>query len=236
MKTFFVSGIFSLLSAIPAFAGTWQQDGPVWTYTKDDGTKATSEWIQDKEKWYHFGCDSIMQTGWIKCDDKFYYLDSFGAMYENRWVLTGYYVGADGAWIPGYVPKNTTKVITDHSSDDDDDDHDDDDDRRSYSSIDSTNSKHQESTDYSDGSSSTGSSSELTPGQTGGPKHQESTNYSEGSSASSSSSNELLVGPGPSTSSSSSDTGYTNELPSYERPSNESNSNSGLPHLEAPKS
>lgn len=202
IKSALFSGVFSLLSAIPAFAGTWQQNGPVWTYTKDDGTKATSEWIQYKEKWYHFGNDSIMQTGWIKCDDKFYYLDSFGAMYENRWVLTGYYVGADGAWIPGYIPQNTTKVITDHSSDDDDDD----DDRRSYSSIDSTNSKHQESTDYSGGSSSIGSSSELTPGQTSGPKHQESTNYSEGSSASSSSA----------------DTGYTNE-----HPSNESNSNSG---------
>ena len=202
IKSALFSGVFSLLSAIPAFAGTWQQNGPVWTYTKDDGTKATSEWIQYKEKLYHFGNDSIMQTGWIKCDDKFYYLDSFGAMYENRWVLTGYYVGADGAWIPGYIPQNTTKIITDHSSDDDDDD----DDRRSYSSIDSTNSKHQESTDYSGGSSSIGSSSELTPGQTGGPKHQESTNYSEGSSASSSSA----------------DTGYTNE-----HPSNESNSNSG---------
>lgn len=207
IKSALFSGVFSLLSAIPAFAGTWQQNGPVWTYTKDDGTKATSEWIQYKEKWYHFGNDSIMQTGWIKCDDKFYYLDSFGAMYEKRWVLTGYYVGADGAWIPGYIPQNTTKVITDHSSDDDDDD----DDRRSYSSIDSTNSKHQESTDYSGGSSSIGSSSELTPGQTGGPKHQESTNYSEGSSASSSSA----------------DTGYTNEHPSNESNSNSESSSSG---------
>ncbi len=207
IKSALFSGVFSLLSAIPAFAGTWQQNGPVWTYTKDDGTKATSEWIQYKEKWYHFGNDSIMQTGWIKCDDKFYYLDSFGAMYENRWVLTGYYVGADGAWIPGYIPQNTTKVITDHSSDDDDDD----DDRRSYSSIDSTNSKHQESTDYSGGSSSIGSSSELTPGQTGGPKHQESTNYSEGSSASSSSA----------------DTGYTNKHPSNESNSNSESSSSG---------
>ena len=207
IKSALFSGVFSLLSAIPAFAGTWQQNGPVWTYTKDDGTKATSEWIQYKEKWYHFGNDSIMQTGWIKCDDKFYYLDSFGAMYENRWVLTGYYVGADGAWIPGYIPQNTTKVITDHSSDDDDDD----DDRRSYSSIDSTNSTHQESTEYSGGSSSIGSSSELTPGQTGGPKHQESTNYSEGSSASSSSA----------------DTGYTNKHPSNESNSNSESSSSG---------
>ena len=66
MKAALFSGVFSLLSAIPVFAGTWQQDGPVWTYTKDDGTKATSEWIQDKEKWYHFGSDSIMQTGWMK--------------------------------------------------------------------------------------------------------------------------------------------------------------------------
>lgn len=207
IKSALFSGVFSLLSAIPVFAGTWQQNGPVWTYTKDDGTKATSEWIQYKEKWYHFGNDSIMQTGWIKCDDKFYYLDSFGAMYENRWVLTGYYVGADGAWIPGYIPQNTTKVITDHSSDDDDDD----DDRRSYFSIDSTNSKHQESTDYSGGSSSIGSSSELTPGQTAGPKHQESTNYSEGSSASSSSA----------------DAGYTNEHPSNESNSNSESSSSG---------
>ena len=54
IKSALFSGVFSLLSAIPAFAGTWQQNGPVWTYTKDDGTKATSEWIQYKEKWYHF--------------------------------------------------------------------------------------------------------------------------------------------------------------------------------------
>lgn len=106
-------------------------------------------------------------------------------------------------WRIGFLaifPKISQKSSLSHSSCDDDDD------RRSYSSIDSTNSKHQESTDYSGVSSSIGSSSELTPGQTGGPKHQESTNYSEGSSASSSSA----------------DTGYTNE-----HPSNESNSNSG---------
>ena len=69
IKSALFSGVFSLLSAIPAFAGTWQQNGPVWTYTKDDGTKATSEWIQYKEKWYHFGNDSIMQTGW-RCNLK----------------------------------------------------------------------------------------------------------------------------------------------------------------------
>lgn len=96
------SVIFTITVPIPVYAGQWQISGPTWTYIKDDGTKATSEWIIDNGEWYHFDDKSIMETGWIMDDEKYYFLGAGGAMYSNRYTPTGYYLGADGAWIPNY--------------------------------------------------------------------------------------------------------------------------------------
>jgi glucan-binding YG repeat protein len=48
----------------------------------------------------YFGADGAMrQEEWIGN----YWVDFYGKMATNRWVDNGkYYVGADGAWIPGY--------------------------------------------------------------------------------------------------------------------------------------
>ena len=60
-----------------------------------------------------------MQTGWYKYGNKWYYLESNGAMASDKWVgnfylksngemavnewIGKYYVGADGKWIKGYT-------------------------------------------------------------------------------------------------------------------------------------
>ena len=110
MKIAFATVIASVSMGITAFAGQWQAEGPTWTYIKDDGNPAKSEWIIDDGEWYHFDDNSIMQTGWILDNEKWYFLGSDGAMFSNIYTPKGYYVGSDGAWIPNYNP---------HTDDDD---------------------------------------------------------------------------------------------------------------------
>ena len=38
-----------------------------------------------------------MQTGWIKDNGKWYYLESSGRMAANKWISNTYYVGTDGS-------------------------------------------------------------------------------------------------------------------------------------------
>lgn len=87
-----------------AFAGTWVQNGPSWSYTKDDGNKAMSEWITDSGKWYYLDGAGIMKTGWLLDNKKWYFMGSDGAMFVKQYTPKGYYCGDDGAWIENYVP------------------------------------------------------------------------------------------------------------------------------------
>ncbi len=76
-----------------AIAGTWQpQDSGQWKYQNDDGSFA---------------------TGWIEDGGKSYYLDANGIMLANTATPDGYYVGADGSWIPGQeAPKFDFSIDT----------------------------------------------------------------------------------------------------------------------------
>lgn len=141
-----LSNFFSILPALPAWAGQWSPEGPTWKYIKDDGNIATSEWIADGGQWYHFDNLGIMETGWIKDNDKFYFLGGDGVMYVNRLTPTGYYLGADGTWDPDYVASTS-----DESS--------------------NASPNHSTSSGSSDeGSSSSGGIGQLEPGFSDGPK------------------------------------------------------------------
>lgn len=98
-----------------AFAGQWESFGPTWSYIKDDGAHASSEWITDSGKWYHFDANGVLETGWILDNGKWYFLGSGGEMSVNRFLPDGLYLGADGVWIPGYAAPESDK------SDDSDD-------------------------------------------------------------------------------------------------------------------
>ena len=94
--TLFTIVLFSLTS----YAGAWiGSEAAGWSYIKDDGGKAVSEWVQDQTdgEWYYIGADSIMvRNQWI---DGLYYVGSDGKMLKDTITPDGYKVGPDGKWI-----------------------------------------------------------------------------------------------------------------------------------------
>ena len=66
-------------------------------YLQANGNMATG-WLSNNGKWYYLGMDGAMRTGWILDGSKYYYLNSDGSMASNT-TISGYKLGADGAWI-----------------------------------------------------------------------------------------------------------------------------------------
>ena len=86
--------IFSLVIAMTSFAGTWNRHDPVyedgdyevtWSYTKDDGTLASNEWLEYNGNWYYF------ESGYMAWDEI---------------TPDGYYVNDDGVW-DNSAPRNS---------------------------------------------------------------------------------------------------------------------------------
>ena len=99
----------------------WVKDDTGWYYVKNNGVKASNEWITDNGEEYWIQADHYMAKGWKEIDGNWYYLCSTGSMAKNVWktgaegnwyylgpdgvMLTntktpdGYRVGADGVWI-----------------------------------------------------------------------------------------------------------------------------------------
>ncbi|MBA8969044.1 glucan-binding YG repeat protein [Clostridium butyricum] len=56
-------------------------------------------WIKDNNKWYYLNESGDMQySGWKKINGKWYYFYNNGEMASNT-VINGYKVNADGEWI-----------------------------------------------------------------------------------------------------------------------------------------
>lgn len=76
--TLLATGLFCVLFAFPAAAGTWEQAADAsWKYINDDGSYA---------------------SGWITDNGKDYYLNQDGIMLADTTTPDGYYVDAAGAW------------------------------------------------------------------------------------------------------------------------------------------
>lgn len=88
-----------------------------WYYLGTSGAMQTG-WVNDGGAWYWLTDSGAMATGWQKIDGSWYCFAASGAMLHDCWagnyylgpsgaMLTdartpdGYYVGADGAWVPG---------------------------------------------------------------------------------------------------------------------------------------
>lgn len=74
----------------------WKEENGNWYYI-ENGIKATG-WIKDNEKWYFLSEDGSMKTGWVLSNGNYYYLNVNGDMAKDQYV-DGYYLGADGAWV-----------------------------------------------------------------------------------------------------------------------------------------
>lgn len=92
-----LSSLLMLLSAFPAYAGTWtaHEDG-TWTYLNEDGERMIG-WIADGDDVYHLDKDGFKTTGWFKSKGAWYYFDEDGVMASDAWV-DNYYVNSDGKW------------------------------------------------------------------------------------------------------------------------------------------
>lgn len=83
--------------------GSWIKNSTGWWYANPDRSYTTNDWQHIDGRWYYFNKDGYMVAGsWIRSPKSglWYYCGGDGAMYTNRRTPDGYYVGADGAWIP----------------------------------------------------------------------------------------------------------------------------------------
>ncbi|MCD8084059.1 MAG: hypothetical protein LUE86_11265 [Clostridiales bacterium] len=79
---------------------TWIQDSVGWWYRRADSSYPANQWEYINNQWYYFNVAGYMVTGWVQTNGIWYYCGSDGAMLSNTVTPDGYYVGADGAWIP----------------------------------------------------------------------------------------------------------------------------------------
>lgn len=88
--------------------GTWGQNETNWTFRKQSGSNAKSEWIytgwNGQNSWYYFGADEQMCRGWQSVNGVWYYLNESGAM-QTGWQLVNnkwYYLNQSGAMQTGW--------------------------------------------------------------------------------------------------------------------------------------
>ena len=83
-------------------------DGVHWKFLKEDGTYAANEWGRINNRWYRFGQDGMMQTGWYLDGTTWYRLNDDGSMVTG-WMETNggwYYFDPSGAMQTGWTMIN----------------------------------------------------------------------------------------------------------------------------------
>ena len=86
----------------------WVLSSGAWYFYKN-GVKQTG-WIKDDSRWYYLNSDGAMKTGWLHLGDTWYFLDASGAMHTG-WIYSGYkwyFLNANGSMahdttVGGYV-------------------------------------------------------------------------------------------------------------------------------------
>lgn len=80
----------------------WQVDTVGRWYRNYDGTWPAARWQQIDGYWYYFNASGYMDMNhWVLTNGLYYYVGLDGRMLTNTRTPDNYYVGADGAWIPG---------------------------------------------------------------------------------------------------------------------------------------
>ena len=94
----------------PLWTGTgwWMHDGRGWLFMKADSTYTKNTFEIINNRYYYFGTDGYMQTGWIQIGNNWYYMGADGAMLTNVWTPDGYYVNDYGVYVPG-MGRNTAQ-------------------------------------------------------------------------------------------------------------------------------
>lgn len=124
LKTLFVGtivGATTVMMALPSFAANWKMEGKAWKYYTDDG-KLVTGWVKDNNKWFYLDSKSgELKTGWFKDNTgKWYFLNpqsngNKGAMLTGWQWIDGncYYLNADGSMLANGETPDGYKVNAD---------------------------------------------------------------------------------------------------------------------------
>lgn len=95
------SGTTTTTTPSATVSAGWVLDHVGWWYRFTDGSYPTNGWLQIGGIWYCFDSVGYMRTGWIQAGNAWYYCDTVsGGMLTNAYTPDGYYVDANGVWIP----------------------------------------------------------------------------------------------------------------------------------------
>lgn len=82
-------------------AESWQQIDGVWYYFLPSGYMVSNDWVLWNGSWYYETSSGAMLAGnWVQWKGLWYYLGSDGAMLTDTRTPDGYFVNADGVWVP----------------------------------------------------------------------------------------------------------------------------------------
>lgn len=79
--------------------GQWVQDQNGWRFVHPDGSQTANNWEFINNKWYFFGENSYMVTGWVQWKELWYYMGPDGDMQTNYQTPDGHMVNGDGVMI-----------------------------------------------------------------------------------------------------------------------------------------
>ena len=128
VKAMIVTAALVFALAITSYAdgdgGAWIRDSNGWWYVNANRSYTTDNWQQINGNWYYFDSYGYLVTGWKQSphDGKWYYLDpngkpdQLGRMLTNTTTPEGYWVGADGAWVPSGSTQGSATANNSQSS------------------------------------------------------------------------------------------------------------------------
>ena len=80
----------------PGYSESWMHDGTGWWYRNADGSWTQNNWQQIGGKWYFFGNNGYMRTGWLQSpfSGPWYFLDLNNGEMKTGWLQSPY----SGLW------------------------------------------------------------------------------------------------------------------------------------------
>ena len=77
--------------------GKWNKDMGGWRYLYQD--EYLTSWAMINDKWYFFGTNGYMKTGWLEYKGQWYYMDPENGVMQTNRIIDGYQLDSSGVRI-----------------------------------------------------------------------------------------------------------------------------------------
>ncbi len=77
--------------------GKWNKDMGGWRYLYQD--EYLTSWAMINDKWYFFGTNGYMKTGWLEDKGQWYYMDPENGVMQTNRIIDGYQLDSSGVRI-----------------------------------------------------------------------------------------------------------------------------------------